>query len=329
MNDLAARVLQAAVRLRPHVKETPLDYSLPLSQDTGCEVYLKLENLQHTGSFKVRGALNKMLALAAAQPVGGVVAASTGNHGAAVAFGGRKLGLKPLIFVPDNASPAKMAAIRRLGAEIRVHGHDAAITESFAREYARQNSLVYISPYNDEQVIAGQGTIGVELARQHHHFEAVFVALGGGGMITGIAAYLKSIQPGIKIIGCSPRNSCVMIESVKAGRILELESQPTLSDGTAGGVEAGAITLPLCRDLVDDYVTVTEDEISATLLWFMETHHQLIEGAAAVAISAFLQHAESYRGKHVAVVICGGNLSLATLRGLLCGAAAGTAAHEE
>ncbi|MDZ7269407.1 MAG: threonine/serine dehydratase [candidate division KSB1 bacterium] len=323
MNDLAARVLQAAGRLQPHVKETPLEYSLPLSQDTGCEVYLKLENLQHTGSFKARGALNKMLALDPAQAGRGVVAASTGNHGAAVAFAGRKLGIKPLIFVPDNASPAKLAAIRRLGAEIRVHGHDSVITEIFAREYARENSLIYISPYNDEQVIAGQGTIGVEMARQHDHLEAVFVALGGGGMIAGIAASLKAVWPGVRVIGCSPRNSCVMIASVKAGRIVELESLPTLSDGTAGGVEADAITLPLCRTLVDDYVTVTEEEIGATLLWFIETHHQLIEGAAAVALGGFLQQAHAYRGRPVAVVICGGNISLATLRQLLCGAAPG------
>jgi threonine dehydratase len=190
-------------------------------------------------------------------------------------------------------------------------------TEIFARQYAGQNAMIYVSPYNDPQVVGGQGTIAVELARQLDHVDAVFVPLGGGGIITGIASFLKTVFPSTKVVGCSPQNSCVMVESMKAGRILELESLPTLSDGTAGGVEPNAITFEPCCRLIDETVLVTEEEIRETMLMFIETHHMLIEGSAAVAVKAFLKTHESWRGKNVVVVISGGNVSLKTLRGIL------------
>jgi threonine dehydratase len=177
--------------------------------------------------------------------------------------------------------------------------------------------MTYIPPYNDPQVAGGQGTIGVELARQLGQIDAVFVSLGGGGLISGIAGYLKSVHPNIQIIGCSPENSQVMIQSIKAGKILDLPSLSTLSDGTAGGIEAGSITFALCRDLVDEYMTVTEDEIKKSLRLFMETHHMLIEGAAAVAIASYLKTCQQWIGKNVVIIICGGNISLETLKGLL------------
>ena len=177
--------------------------------------------------------------------------------------------------------------------------------------------MTYISPYNDLQVAAGQGTIGIELARQLDTFDAVFVSLGGGGLISGIAGYLKSINPNVHIIGCSPENSQVMIQSVKAGKILDLPSLPTLSDGTAGGLEPGAITFELCQALVDDYITVTEDEIKESLRLFMQTHHMMIEGAAAVAIASYLKMFERFKGKNVVIIICGANISLEILKGIL------------
>jgi len=315
--NLIQEVLKAEQRIRRYIKETPLEYSLALSQMTGCQVFLKLENLQHTGSFKARGAMNKLLALVAEQRAKGVVTASTGNHGAAVAFGLCALKMQGMVFVPEEASPTKVEAIRRLGAEVRVHGKDSVQTEIFARQYAEQHAMVYVSPYNDPQVIGGQGTIAVELARQLDHIDAVFVSLGGGGMIVGIAGYLKAVFESTKVIACSPQNSCVMIESMKAGRISEIDSLPTLSDGTAGGVEPDAITFDLCRRLVDESILVTEEEIRETMLMFIETHHLLIEGAAAVAVKAFLKTHEKWRGKNVVVVICGGNVSLKTLRAIL------------
>jgi threonine dehydratase len=315
--NLIEEVLHAEHWIHRYIKETPLEYSLALSQMTGCEVFLKLENLQHTGSFKARGAMNKLLALTPEQRAQGVVTASTGNHGAAVAFGLRTLKMQGMVFVPEEASPTKVEAIRRLGAEVRVHGKDSVQTEIFARQYAEQNAMVYVSPYNDPQVIGGQGTIAVELVRQLDRIDAVFVALGGGGMIAGIAGYLKTVFASAKVIACSPQNSCVMIESMKAGRILEINSLPTLSDGTAGGVEPNAITFEPCCRLIDESVLVMEEEIRETMLMFIETHHLLIEGSAAVAVKAFLKTHEQWRGKNVVVVICGGNVSLKTLREIL------------
>jgi threonine dehydratase len=219
--------------------------------------------------------------------------------------------------VPENASPVKVEMIRRYGAEVSHHGDDGVITEIHARDYAERHGLVYISPYNDEQIIAGQGTIGVELARQLDQIDAVFVAVGGGGLIGGIAGYLKAVQPGIRVIGCLPENSPVMAVSAKAGQIIEMESRPTLSDGTAGGIEPGAITFELCQELVDDYILVSEEEIKAAMRLFIETQHMLIEGAAGVAVAAYLKAQESFRQKNVVIVICGANISLETLKSIL------------
>lgn len=316
--DIKQEVLLAAQRIRPYIRETPLEYSHHFSRLSGSNVFLKLENLQLTGSFKLRGATNKLLSLTPEQRERGVVAASTGNHGAALAFGMNKLAMRGIVFVPENASPTKVEAIRALGAEVRVHGKDSALTESFARRFAEENGLTYVSPYNDPAIIAGQGTIAEEISRQIDHLDAIFVSLGGGGMISGIAGFLKSIHASVRVIGCSPENSPVMIESIKANRIIEMESLPTLSDGTAGGIEPDAITFDLCRRLVDEYVEVSEDEIKAAMLLFLETQHQLIEGAGGVAIAAFLKRQEFFRGKNIVIVICGGNLSMETLRAILC-----------
>lgn len=311
--NVVKEVLQAETRIRPHIRETYLEYSPYFSQLGGANIYFKLEYLQHTGSFKVRGAMNKLLSLSPEERAQGVVTASTGNHGAAVAFSLNKLGAKGIVFVPHNAVPTKVEAIERLGAEVRYFGDDTADTEAHARQYATENGMIYVPPYNDPQVIGGQGTIGLELTRQLDQIDAVFVSLGGGGLISGIAGYLKSVHPNVQLIGCSPEHSQVMIQSVKAGQILDLPSLPTLSDGTAGGVEPGSITFELCRDLVDEYVTVTEKKIKESLRLFIETHHMLIEGSAAVAIASGLIH-KRFTGKNVVIVLCGANISLDSLK---------------
>jgi threonine dehydratase len=315
--DVRTEALAAEERIRPHVRETVVEHSPLLSAHGQANVYCKLENLQHTGSFKVRGAMNKVLSLPNEARSLGVVAASTGNHGAAVAFCMNKIELPGVIFVPENADRSKIRMIERLGGEVRYHGTDGADTERHARQYATQNGMTYISPYNDPQVIGGQGTIGVELERQVAGIDVLFASLGGGGLLSGTAGYLKSIYPKMQVIGCSPENSQVMIQSVKAGRILELPSRPTLSDGTAGGVEAGAVTFDLCREMIDHYDTVTEEEIKDGLRLFIDAHHMLIEGAAAVAVAAFLRARRLVQGKNVVVIICGGNISLKTLKRVL------------
>ncbi len=314
--DLAQRILEAEARIRPIVKETPLERSLVLS-DEATEVFLKLENLQHTGSFKLRGATNKLLSLSDADKAKGVVTASSGNHGAATAYAAKQLGVKVLVFVPTHASSAKIEAIKRFAAEVRLHGDDGVITERFARQYALQEGMTYVSPYNDIDIVAGQGSVGVELARQCTDLDAVFVAVGGGGLISGTAAALKATNPNLKVIACSPLNSAVMIASLKAGELLDLPSLPTLSDGTAGGVEENAITFELCQQLIDESVLVTEEEIKDALTQTLATEHLLIEGAAAVAVAAFLKTRAAYKGQKVAIVLCGANISLTDLKKVL------------
>jgi threonine dehydratase len=315
--DIAAEVVSAEKIIRPYIRKTYLEYSPFYSTRNGAEVYFKLENLQHTGSFKLRGAMNKLLSMTAEEKGRGVVTASTGNHGAAFAYGLSIIKGSGVVFVPENASPTKVAAIERLGAEVRHIGSDSGETEAQARHYAEKNKMTHLPPYNDVKVIGGQGTIAFELTDQLDQIDAVYIALGGGGMISGIAGYLKSKNPEVKIIGCSPENSQVMIQSVKAGRILDLPSLPTLSDGTAGGVEPGSITLGFCRQFVDDYVTVTESEIRESLREFMQAQHMLIEGSAAVAVAACKKQGDRFAGKNVVVVICGGNISLEILKEIL------------
>jgi len=315
--DVVNEVRLAESRIRPKIRQTILERSPYLSQVGGANVYCKLENLQHTGSFKLRGAMNKLLSLMPEDLVRGVVTASTGNHGAAVAHSVKELNASGTIFVTENASSAKVQAIERLGADVRYYGNDCTETELYARRYAAENQMAYVPPYSDPEVIGGQGTVGVELAGQLDQIDVVFVPLGGGGLISGVAGYLKSVYPAVQIIGCSPKNSQVMIQSVKAGKILDLPSLPTLSDGTAGGIEPGAITFELCRALVDEYVTVTEDQIKESLRLFLQTHHMLIEGAAAVAVAAYLKEHERFAQKNIVIIISGANISLETLKSVL------------
>ena len=311
---LPANVVLAANRIAPHIRETPLDRSPFFSDLTGANVFLKLENLQFTGSFKLRGAFNKLLSLTPQQRAAGCVAASSGNHGAAVAFAMSKLDTKGVIFVPDGTSTTKVDAIKRAGGDVRFFGTDGLDTEMHARDYAAENGMCYLSPYNDEDVVAGQGTCGVEIAKQLPQVDAIFVAVGGGGLISGVGSFLKSVNPTMSVIACQPAASAVMTESVKAGEILELPSQPTLSDGTAGGIEADAITFDLCRTVTDDYVVVSEDQIAEAMRQFIDAHHMLPEGAAGVALAGLRHRADSYKGKNVVVIICGGNISRETLK---------------
>ncbi len=288
-----------------------------MGRAAGCRVHLKLENIQHTGSFKFRGAMNKLLSLEPDQLQRGVVAASTGNHGAAVAQGARELGTRAVIFAPETADAGKLEAMRQRGADVRCQGDDCVVAEACAREFAQAQGLTYISPYNDREVIAGQGTIGVELERQLGRFDAVITSVGGGGLISGVGAYLKSVFPELLVIGASPRNSAVMHASLEAGELVQRESLPTLSDGTAGGVEPGSLTFELCQGLIDEFVLVGEDEIGAGVHCVLEHHHLLVEGAAGVAVAALAAAAPRLEGLHVAVVLCGANIDAQVLRGLL------------
>jgi len=290
------------------------------------DVYLKLENQQYTGSFKLRGAANCLMNLSAGQRDKGCVAASSGNHGAAVAYAMRELEMTGVIFVPEQTSTAKVDAIRSFGGEVRFFGTDGLDTEQHAREFALDNGMYYVSPYNDAAVIAGQGSCGIEIVRQLPDIDAAFIAVGGGGLISGVGSVLKMHNPALRLFACQPEASAVMAKSIEAGRILDLSSEPTLSDGTAGGIEPGAMTFELCRQLVDEFVLVSEQQISAAMRQYMEYEQQQIEGAAGVAIAALLDRQVTLEGMKIAVIVCGGNISKSTLESVLDGTPAPFAA---
>ncbi len=306
----------ARTRIAPWVRRTPVERSERLEKGTG-KVFFKLENMQITGSFKARGALSKLTALSPAQRGNGVIAASSGNHGAAVAFGARELGCSAAVCVPHGAAPSKVSAIEVFGAEVEHAGEDCVETEAHARQRATEEGRTYISPYNDATVIAGQGTIGPELLEDIPELDAVFVSVGGGGMIGGIGAYLKAIRPETQIIAVSPEKSPALHRCIEAGEVIDVPCYPTLSDATAGGVEENAVTLPLCKEVVDRGILVGEKGIEDATRWIIATHHMMVEGAAGLALAGFLQVQEEFRDKTVAIILCGANLGVESLRDLL------------
>ncbi len=316
--DIYKESTDAELRIRPYIRETAAEYSDYFSDAGNCDVYLKLENTQLTGSFKLRGAFNRLLTLTVEERKKRIITASTGNHAAAVTFAMRKLGMKGTIFVPESIAASKLEILKTGRADLEYHGDDAGITESFARKFAVDNNLPFISPYNDLKVIGGQGTVGAELNRQIEKIDAVFVPVGGGGLASGISGYLKSIKKNIEIVGCQPENSCVMNESIKAGKIVEKRSFPTLSDGTAGGIEDGSMTFIICRECVDDFVLVSEDEIKHAIMLVLKKFHMLIEGAAALSVAAFLKTKERFADKSVVLIISGKKIGFDTLRKIIC-----------
>lgn len=304
--------LAAEQRIRAHVRETPLEPSRALSDATGARVFLKLDNLQEIGAFKIRGAANKMLLLPRARAARGVVAASNGNHALAVATIGRRLGMPVEVFVSDHIDPLRRSRIEALGAAVRTVEGDPVLAEVAARREAERSGRSYVSPYNDLEVVEGQGTVAVEILRQLAELDvgkldAIFVAVGGGGLIGGIGLYLEAAAPDAEVVACWPENSPALYECLRAGRIIDVPEMPTLSVSTAGGIEPGAVTLELAGQVIDRSVLVTEAEILEAARRVYRADGQLIEGAAAVAVAGFIEIARDYAGKTVAIVICGGN----------------------
>jgi threonine dehydratase len=281
------------------------------------DVYLKLDNIQKTGSFKFRGAISKMTALTDEQKSKGVVTASTGNHGAACSLAMSILGIKGKIVVPENVHKNKVENILNLGGEVEYFGNDCINAEERAQEISNTTGATYISPYNDPDIICGQGTMGVEIWNDLATVDLVIISVGGGGLISGVGGYLKSMNENVSMVGVSPQNSCVMYESLKAGVQLDLPSEDTLSDGTAGGVEMGSITFELCQNIIDNFVLISEDEIADGIRMGLEKHHQLIEGAAGAAIAGFMKQKDKLNGQTVVIVMCGGNISSEVLKSIL------------
>jgi threonine dehydratase len=310
MATLFDRVLEADVGLRPQVQVTPLEPSPTLSAALGCEVLLKCEHLQPTGSFKVRGAANKIRVLGEAARRNGVTTASTGNHGQGTARAGALAGVAVTVYVGASTTPQKIAAIRAFGADVVSVDGPPIAAELEARRQAALQGKTYISPYNDLDVVAGQGTIGVELARQAPDLDAVFVSVGGGGLISGIGTALKNLSPRTRVIGVWPDNSPCMLNALQAGAIVDTVEYPTLSDATAGAVELGSVTFPICRDVIDTTILVTEAEIANAMRMIAQADRWIVEGAAGVAVAGLLKTAAAWRKRKVAAVLCGRNIAL-------------------
>lgn len=300
---------RAMKRIGDQTRLTPVEYSPAFSVASGAEVWFKLEHLQHTGSFKWRGALNRMLSLTPEERARGVITASNGNHGIAVCRAATLVGIRPTVCMRHGVSELRVDLIRRLGGEPLFYGEDPLEAETHARRLAASDGRVFVSPYNDEVVIAGQGTIGLELVGQLEAIDALFVAVGGGGLVSGIASALRSHGSKARIVGCWPSNSRAMYEALRVGRIIEVEERPTLSDSTAGGIEEGSITFPLCWEAIDDSVLVSEEEIAQAMRLVADQERWMIEGAAAVAVAAFLKSRDRWRGRRVVILLCGRNIA--------------------
>jgi threonine dehydratase len=309
---------EAANRIEPHVLRTPLLTSDPLSERHGADIAIKCEHLQRTGSFKVRGSANVVHSLSPDLAAEGVITASSGNHGIGVATAAASRGFACTIYLPEAAAPSKIAQIRRLGAEIvLVEGTDTSRAEMAARRAAEERGITYVSPYNDPRIIAGQGTIGKEIFEDGAAPDAVVVSVGGGGLISGIATWIKALSPATLVIGASAANDRAMAASIDAGEIITPHFEPTFSDGTAGGLEDDTITFDICRALVDRWVDISELEIAQAVASMVDDHHHLVEGAAGVALAGATRFADTNPGTRVVAVSCGANVGAASLEAML------------
>jgi threonine dehydratase len=310
--SLFERITRAHAAIRPQVPITPLERSRTLSATLGCEVLLKAEHLQPTGSFKIRGATNKIHLLGEEGRRTGVITASTGNHGQAVARAGALAGVPVTVYVASSTARSKMEAIQGLGAELVVVEGNPLAAELQARRRAAEENRPYISPYNDLDVVAGQGTLGMELIEQAPQLDAVFICVGGGGLIGGTGTALKQLRPQTRVVGVWPENSPCMLRALEAGRIIDVPESPTLSDGTAGAVEPGSVTFPVCQSVIDQTVMVTEAQIAGAMRTVAAAERWIVEGAAGVALAGLMKLAAAFKGQKVAVVLCGRNVALET-----------------
>ncbi|MCY3832222.1 MAG: threonine/serine dehydratase [Chloroflexi bacterium] len=304
-------IIRASERLAPHLPRTPLESAPQL----GDRIWLKLENANRTHSFKIRGALNAILSLSDEERAQGIIAASSGNHAGAVAYAAQLTGAKATILMPSTTPGKKIERVKQYGAQAVIFGdnYDEAETEALRR--AREGGT-WLSPYNDPRVIAGAGTISLEILKQLPKVQRVVAPVSGGGLIAGVAAALKQVDPAIEVIGVNAESAPAMYN------VFHDEQRPqvwdTLADALSGEIEAGSITLPICQDYLDDMVLVSEEEIAAAMRFLLETQGWVVEGGGAVAVAAQMHDALPGNGKPTALVVSGGNLDAELLRRVLC-----------
>ncbi len=312
MDVSLSQIKQAEQRIRDFIYFSPCQRSAALSEVTGQQVYLKLDNLQRTGAFKERGALNRILLLSDDEKRRGVIAASAGNHAQAVAYHATQRGVHAKIVMPLMTPLVKTSATRAFGAEVILHGanYDEACVE--ALRICDEEGLTFIHPFDDNAVINGQGTIGLELLEQVQGLEAVVVPIGGGGLISGLACAVKESNPKIRVVGVQTERLPSMLRAVEKGSAVTLPAEATIADGIAVR-RAGDLTLPQVQRYVDEIVTVDEEEIANAIMVLLEREKTLAEGAGAVALAALLQKKTSLQGQKTAVLVCGGNIDVSLL----------------
>lgn len=306
-------VLAAARRIAPYIRVTPLERAYALEEEGACcEVYFKLENQQRTRSFKLRGALNRILSLSEAERARGIIAASSGNHGQGVALGARLAGVRATVVVPEVTPEVKIAAARRWGAEVICTGRDFDEAEEAAWKLQAEQGATFVHPCTDSEVIAGQGTVGLEILTELPEVATLVVPVGGGGLIGGIGVIAKALKPQVKLVGVQAEASPALYESFRAGKVVTCPVGATLAEGLAG--QAYAETFPLLRQLVDDIVLVSEEEIARAVAWLLFNAGQVVEGSGAVGVAAFLAGKVELGAGPAVFVLSGGNVDAAVLR---------------
>jgi len=305
-------VRAARERIRDVIYHSPCPYSLSLSRVCGCEVYCKLDHLQVTGSFKERGARNKLLQLSAEEKKRGVIAASAGNHALALAYHGGELGIAVTVVMPKWAPLIKVTNCKSFKANVVVHGDTFGEAMARARELMEEHHLVYVHGFDDPEIIAGQGTMGLEILEDVPDVDAVIVPVGGGGLISGVGVAIKALRPQVRLIGVEPQHAPTLQASLQANRVVRIETKPTLADGLAIA-EVGKLCFEIAREVVDDLVMVDESQIAMSVLRLLELDKTVVEGAGAVPLAAAMRRSLGLEGKKVVLCLCGGNIDVTVI----------------
>ena len=311
-------VYQARERIAPYIRRTPLVESQELKALTEANVHLKLENLQVTGSFKIRGASNNILNLSDEEKAKGVITVSSGNHGRAVSYIAGLLEIKSTICVAKTVPENKCQAIRDLGAELIIVGENADEAMEYADQLQAERGMTMVHPFDDLKIIAGQGTIGLEVIEDFSDIDTIIVPLSGGGLMSGIAFVVKSMMPSIHVVGVSMERGPAMVASLKAGRIVDIIEEPTLADALAGGLnQDNKYTFPMVKQYMDETVLVSEKEIAEALWFCLNKEHIIVEGGAVVGVAALLSKKVKKLGKNIGVVLSGANISMPVLKKII------------
>jgi threonine dehydratase len=305
-------ILAAHERIKDAIYHSPCPYSLQLSRLCGCNVFCKLDHLQLTGSFKERGARNKLLLLNPDQRKAGVIAASAGNHALGLAYHGQLLQIPVTVVMPKWAPMVKVSNCIAFGSHVELHGESYDDARAFAVRLAAEKCFTYVPGFDDPDIIAGQGTLGLEIVQDIPDADAVIVPIGGGGLISGIAVAVKSLKPSVRVIGVEPVNAPTLHESLRQGKLVRIETQPTLADGLAVA-EAGKICFQIIQKLVDRVMLVDEGQIALSVLRLLELEKTVVEGAGAVPLAAAMDKSMGLAGKNVVLVLCGGNIDVRTI----------------